>query len=202
MPIGGKTYDEMFTPEKKDVVIFTPLDFFYKLREIYSMAKGNKFGSLIYKCPTQIKEEDGLKPPFILFNIGRETRAQMGSATPMKPALRSVQADPNDPRQTISVFQMRYSFEIEISYWSANYDELWKISKEFKEFVEDYTGYLKELGIKEFIFQQEIPGIFQVNNWSVGLVSRTATYILQLDSVRHVNNQIIEQIKVQMKQED
>lgn len=196
-----KTAYELLTPPIKQRTILTIFEFIDSLRDTWNMINaGTQF---IHGHPVQDdKNTQSIAPPIISYRIHNKVPAVMGSVREIKPRIRGIFPDPNNPGEQITVFAQRFTYTIDFGLWESNWEKLEKLQKLFEDFMLTWTGVLKDLGVSELLFEEASEDIPRTSVWRQDLVSSHVVYRIDLEETRPINNQVIEQIQVKLKKQE
>jgi hypothetical protein len=197
-----KTIQEIMTPAVKSRLIWNFPQFIKMLRDTWYMIspKGVQF---IHAYPVKDGENiESIQSPIIDYIVFRKHPSDMGSEKEIKPRIRVINRDPNNPQQTSTVFAQRFTYIVDFGIWGTDWDEVEELQEQFEEFMLTYAGMFKELGVSELIYQEATENFSRTSSTRAGLVSSHIFYRVDIEKTLEVFNQIIESIKVKLRKQE
>lgn len=184
--------------------IFTVDDFFRTLGKIIDISWGNHWGTFLSAFPVSMDDNE-LPLPMITCRLSAKRPAKMGSASEIKPRIRSEHKDPNDPRNLISIYGQRFECIVELTVWTDNPEQLSSISTNLEDMMLSYAGIFKENGVVDIIYLQttdDIPVVSNRVSTTAATLSRTIVYNIVLDKLTPVSQRSIEEVKIKLASGD
>lgn len=196
-----KTLQEILVPPIKKRTIFTFADFADTVKRTWKLVYPHD-AEIIHAYPIQDESFKNIKPPIIDYMCIRKFPSDMGAEREIKPRIRSITSDSNNPQQKTTIFSQRFTYIVRFGIWNINWPETERLQDKFEDFMLTYTGVFKELGVSELIYQEATEELPTASSQRTDLVSSYVYYRVDIEKTIEVFNQVVDTIKVKLKQEE
>jgi len=132
-----------------------------------------------------------LQLPAVTYKIENKT-----SAREIKPRQREQVIDPNNEGYILQIKGKRYNGTVKFDIWSNKNFQADEIADAFEIFVDSFTGYFKEQGLIEIIYDGSYNA--SSNNLHDSLVNIYLRYSLTLEQQYIISTKTIEDIKIKL----
>lgn len=129
-----------------------------------------------------VKKEviENMPLPLVIFDVINRTpsKGKIG----LKPRATEIMIDPENNDYSIILHRKWFDAVVEFLVLDATNQDAMKLAERLELFIETYTGFFKEAGISELIFQEEVDSRFS-KNYVEGVPSRCLRYQLVLERI-------------------
>lgn len=114
----------------------------------------------------------------------------------IKPRVREVFADPNNPGDMITLYGQRFRMEVQFLCWEKTPDEVEKLAERFEEFMLIYTGFLKENGIVDILYRERTSDL-SITKFRESVEARALLYTVRTELLYPVSHAALRTLKIE-----
>lgn len=181
---GSLSYDE-FTDKMNELIRLKwgdPKDFVEEDEDKPPM--------FIMEEPTA-NEPTELYLPLITFDVFERIRSK--SHKSLDPIFFGTYPDADDPHTIIKLYRMWFDIEMEFKIHHYTNRESAILMEEFEDFLFEYKGYFKEIGLSEMIFLAETkPQV--VTKWQRVIPVRTLRYLVRIERITTIRSNKLKEL--------
>lgn len=133
--------------------------------------------------------------PVIAYDLVRRTVSEKRAG--LKPRLFQEMPDPDDPSYRLSVYRQWFDCVVRFHCIHSSRRKARELAESFEQFLQAWTGYFKDLGVSEILFDAELPPSVKEQNRQ-RIVTRSLQYLVVYQRVNHVKNKALDKIFVKV----
>lgn len=160
---------------------------------LLNAAWGPDWGMFVEAYPNNTDPQN-IKTPVISYKLVQMLPGQIGKdgTREIKPRLREIVVPPEDPSTAINIYGRIFDAVVEFEIWEESNSKASKTATKFIDFMDMYTGYIKQRGIKELIFQRFSNDTTDTLNENI--VSRKIEYFVRFEHLNEIRSDVITKV--------
>ena len=147
----------------------------------------------------KLSESNELTTPIITYRVKDKVPGEFKSATEIKPRIREyiIPSENNIPitGENLEVWGQMFDYYIDFEIWAENGEQADDVASRFQSFMFQYTGYLKQAGVNEILFERMTSDV-NTGQWRTDLINRTITYRIRIDEIVAIKIPNIESVGI------
>lgn len=139
---------------------------------------------------------ENVAPPIITYKVLSKTPGAFGSknTTELKPRHReTITIEEAGKKIAVEFLGQVFDYKILFELWSEDGESADELVERFQQFMFQYTGFLKKIGVSE-IFFESMDSDSGSAEWKTDLIKRSIVYHIRLDEVLGIRSSVIENI--------
>lgn len=164
---------------------------------LLNAAWGTGWGTFVEAFPNNTDPQN-IQTPVISYKLTQMLPGKIGKdgTREIKPRHRDTIFPSDDPTTAIDIFGRIFDSIVEFEIWEENNTKASKLATKFIDFMDMYTGYIKQQGVKEIIFQKFSNDT--TTGWNENIVSRKVEYFVRFEHLNQINSDTLQKVTGQV----
>lgn len=173
------------------------------MNTVWKRSDQKPWGTFSYEEPNSISPLNGDEQgegvfPWITFDTISRTPSK--SHKGLKPRQFETVQDENNPEDYFRVYRQWYDCEVEFAVFAPTNREAMDTQMKLESLVHQYTGLLKEMGVSDIIFKEEVGSKNRTaSKWNSDIPHRTVTYYVRIERIIAVRNSYLKAIETKVR---
>jgi hypothetical protein len=165
---------------------------------LLNAAWGPNWGMFVEDYPNNSFDGSDVTTPIITYKLTEMKPGQIGrdGTREIKPRHRETIVPNDDPSTAIQIYGRIFDAIVEFEIWEENNTKASKLATKFLDFMDMYTGYIKQQGVKEIIFQKFTNDTTTALNDN--MVSRKIEYFVRFEHLNEVHSDVLTKVTGQV----